>query len=45
MNFTNSTFLLRVVVSIILLTHRLLSTYTGDVGDYWRGDTTVCFAF
>lgn len=34
MNFTNSTFLLRAAVAIILLTHSLPSIYTGDVNNF-----------
>lgn len=34
MNFTNSTFLLRTAVAIILLTHSLPSIYTGDVNNF-----------
>jgi putative oxidoreductase len=34
MNFSNSTFLLRVAVAIILLTHSLPSIYTGDVNNF-----------
>ena len=34
MNFTNSTFLLRLAVAIILLTHSLPSIYTGDVNNF-----------
>ena len=34
MNFSNSTFLLRSAVAIILLTHSLPSIYTGDVNNF-----------
>ena len=34
MNFSNSTFLLRTAVAIILLTHSLPSIYTGDVNNF-----------
>ena len=34
MNFTNSTFLLRTAVAIILLTHSLPSIFTGDVNNF-----------
>ena len=34
MNFTNSAFLLRTAVAIILLTHSLPSIYTGDVNNF-----------
>ena len=34
MNLTNSTFLLRAAVAIILLTHGLPSIYTGDVNNF-----------
>jgi putative oxidoreductase len=34
MNFTNSNFLLRAAVAIILLTHSLPSIYTGDVNNF-----------
>lgn len=34
MHFTNSTFLLRAAVAIILLTHSLPSIYTGDVNNF-----------
>lgn len=34
MNFSNSTFLLRAAVAIILLTHSLPSIYTGDVNNF-----------
>ncbi len=34
MNFSNSTFLLRSAVAIILLTHGLPSIYTGDVNNF-----------
>jgi len=34
MNFTNSTFLLRAAVAVILLTHSLPSIFTGDVNNF-----------
>lgn len=36
MNFANSTFLLRIAVAIILLTHSLPSIYTGDVNNFGK---------